>query len=118
MGAYDDVDTPLLKVTQHLLAFFSALETRQLRHGHWEASKTLRESFCVLRHQQRGGHQHRHLLAVLDSFKGSPHRNLSFAVTHIPTDQAIHRGTLFHISLNLINGNQLIRGFSVGKRLL
>ena len=72
----------------------------------------------MLRHQQRGGYQHRHLLAILDSFKGRPHRNLSFAVTHIPTNQAIHRHSLFHISLNLINGHQLIRGFSVGKRLL
>ena len=65
----------------------------------------------MLSHQQSCRNEHGYLLAVLDCLESSSHRNLSFSVTHISCQKAIHGYWLFHISFDFVYGCQLVWGF-------
>ena len=54
----------------------------------------------VLLGQQRGGHEHRHLVAGVDRLERRPHRHLGLAVAHVAAQQAVHRPRLAHVALD------------------
>ncbi len=65
--------------------------------------------------QDRGGDQHRYLLAVVDGFEGRPDGDLGLPVTDIATNQTIHGVRGLHVSFYRLNGLQLIRGLFIYK---
>ncbi len=73
-----------------------------------EAAHPLGERREVLGHQQRGGHQHGDLLALLDRLERGPHRDLGLAVADVAADQPVHRHGAAHVGLDLVDGAQLV----------
>ena len=67
----------------------------------------------MLLRQHRGGHQHRHLLAVHGGLEGGPHRHLGFAVAHVAANQAVHGLLRDHVRQHVVDGLQLVRGLLV-----
>ena len=63
----------------------SRLGTKRLseRDGHRVGREALLEGQQVLRREHRRGHQHGHLLAVLDGLEGGAHRDLGLAVADV-----------------------------------
>ena len=62
----------------------------------------------MLRDQQSGGNQHRNLFALLDGLEGCPEGNLGFAIAHITCKQSVHGNRALHVSLNLVDGGELV----------
>ena len=52
--------------------------------------QALLEGPAVLFHQDGGGGQDGHLLAVLNRLEGGPDRHLRLSVTHVPANQSVH----------------------------
>ena len=77
---------------------------------HGKACEPLGESFHVLSHEQRCRHDHRHLLAVLHGFERGTHRDLGLAVADVAAEKPVHRNRPLHVSLDLIDGGQLVEG--------
>ena len=73
-----------------------------------EAAHPLGERREVLLHQQRGRHQHGHLLAVLHRLEGRAHRDLGLAVADVAADQPVHRYDAAHVGLDLVDRAQLV----------
>ena len=69
----------------------------------------------VLLAQQRGGHEHRHLVAGIDRLERRPHRQLGLAVAHVAAQQPVHRPRQAHVVLDRIDGGQLVGRFVIGK---
>ena len=65
----------------------------------------------VLLAQQRGRHQHGHLVAGIDRLERRPHRQLRLAVAHVAAEQAVHRPRLAHVVLDGVDGGQLVGAF-------
>ena len=63
-------------------------------------------------------HQYGHLLGVARRLEGSTHSDLRLAKPHIATDQAVHRTSLFHVSLDVVGSLQLVRGILIEERSL
>ena len=62
----------------------------------------------MLLREQRGGHQHGHLLAVLHRLERRPHRDLGLAVADVAADQPVHRDGLLHVPLDLVDRGELV----------
>ena len=91
------------------------LEPAHGRHIDREPFEPFAEGLVMLLDQQRGGHEHGHLLAVLHGLEGRAQRDLSFAEPHIAADEAVHRYGLFHVGFNLVDGGELVGGFLIGE---
>ena len=91
------------------------LEPAHGRHIDREPFEPFAEGLVMLLDQQRGGHEHGHLLAVLHGLEGRAQRDLGFAEPHIAADQAIHRHGLFHVGFNFVDGGELVGGFLIGE---
>ena len=65
--------------------------------------------------QDRGGHQHGHLLLVHDGLERGPQRDLRLAVAHIAADQPVHGLGLLHVLLHLPHRLDLVRSLGVGE---
>ena len=72
----------------------------------------------MLLDEQRGRHEHGHLLGILHGLEGGTHGDLGFAKAHVAADEAIHRDRLLHIGLDLVDGGQLVGGLLVRERVL
>ena len=68
--------------------------------------------------QQRGGHQHGDLFAVLNRLERRAHRDLRLAVADVAADHSVHRYRLLHIGLDLGDRGELINGFGEAERVL
>jgi hypothetical protein len=62
----------------------SAIFTGHLREA-------VAEGLVVLLGQQRGGRQHRHLLAAVHGHEGGAQRHLGLAEADVAADQPVHR---------------------------
>src|SRR5690625_3302957 len=113
--ANDHVDVAFGNALPYLAGFLIGFETRKGCNVYGEAGVALRESLLMLLHEQRRGHQHRDLLTVLYSLERRAHRDLSFSVTDIATNEAVHGKFLFHVRFDLINCDELVRSFNIGK---
>ena len=65
----------------------------------------------VLFGEQRGGHQHRHLLAGLRGDERGAHRHFGLAEAHVAAHHAIHRLFAGEILQHLADGLGLVGGF-------
>ena len=83
-----------------------------------EAGHPLGEGLQMLVGQQRGGHQHRDLLAVLDRLERRPDRDLGLAVADVAADHPVHRHRFLHIRLDLGDRGELVDGFGEAERVL
>ena len=70
----------------------------------------------VLLAQQRGGHEHGHLVAGVDRLERRPHRQFGLSVAHVAAEQPVHRPRKAHVALDGVDGDQLVGGFVVGER--
>ena len=52
----------------------------------------------VLLGQDRGRHEHGHLVAGVDRLERRPHRHFGLAVADVAAQQAIHRPRLLHVA--------------------
>ena len=68
--------------------------------------------------QQRGRHQHDHLLAVLHGLERGADRDLGLAVADVAGDHPVHRDRLLHVGLDLVDGGQLVGRLGVGEGVL
>ena len=104
VGADDDVDRALGRSCSRVsLGLLRRLEPRQLPDLDRELGHPLGERVEVLLRQQRGRHQHRHLLAVLHRLERRPDRDLGLAVADVAADQPVHRDRLLHVGLDLVD---------------
>ena len=95
--------------------FFGGLKTAQTANCHWEAGKSRFEGVCVLTHQQSGGHQHGHLLAILNGFERCAHGDFGLAIANVAGEESIHRHLRLHVFLDLFDSCQLIWSFHIGE---
>ncbi len=118
VGAHDDVDAAGGQPLEDLLGLGGVLEAGELGHGDGEAGIALGEGLGMLGHQEGGGHQDGHLLAVLDGLEGGSHRDLGLAVADVAAHEAVHRLGLLHVGLDLVDGGELVGGLGVGEGVL
>ena len=98
--------------------FLGFLETAHRGHVDREALVALGERLEMLLDEQRGGHEHGHLFAVLHRLERGAHGDLRFAEAHVAADQAIHRARLLHVGLHLVDGGELVGGFLIWEGVL
>ncbi len=67
--------------------------------------------------EDRGRHQHQHLLAVVRRLERRPQRDLGLAVSHVTADQPVHQRHL-HVLLDRFDRLALVGGLSEGEALL
>ncbi len=65
--------------------------------------------------QQRGGHQHGHLLAGLHRHECRAHGDLGLAEAHVAADHAVHGALAGHVLAHGLDGVGLVGGFLEGK---
>ena len=118
VGADDDVRGAVSQLHQRLLRLLWSLEPGQLANVDGELAHPFGERVEVLLREQRGRHQYRHLLAVLDRLEGRPDRDLGLAVADVAADEPVHRYRLFHVRLDIFDRGQLVRRLGVGERVL
>jgi hypothetical protein len=68
-----------------------AAEARQALDADRPVGEAVGEVLVVLLGQQRGRHQHGHLLAGVDGDEGGAHRDLGLAEADVAADHAVHR---------------------------
>ena len=78
----------------------------------------LGEGLGVLLGEQRGGDEHRRLLAVLDGLEHGPHRHLGLAEPDVAAHQPVHGHVGLHVALDLVDGAQLVDGLGEGEGVL
>ena len=93
-------------------------EPAQHRHRHGEGREALAERDEVLLGEQRGGHQHRDLLALHHGLERRAQRDLRLAEPDVAADQAVHRLRPLHVALDLVDRRQLVAGLLVRERVL
>ena len=116
--ADDDVHRAFGKAFRGLFNLLGGLESAHLRHFHRESLIPLGERLVMLLHEQRGGHEHGDLLAVLHGLERGAHGDFGFAEAHVAADQAIHRHGLFHVGFHFVDGAQLVGRLLVRERVL
>ncbi|MNU90269.1 hypothetical protein D3C71_801300 [compost metagenome] len=109
--ADDHVDGAFGHLLQLGLDFLGALEARQHFHLERVIGETVAEVAVVLFGQQRGRHQHRHLLATAGGGKGRTHGDFGLAEAHVAADHAVHRLTGLQVAQRGFDGGELIGGF-------
>ena len=90
-------------------------EAAEHLHTHREFAQALADGAKVLLGQDGRRHQHGHLFAVENRFKGRPDRHFGLAIADIATDQAVHRTRRFHVLLDRFNGLELVKRLFVGE---
>ena len=72
----------------------------------------------MLLHQNRGGCEHRRLLAAHHGLEDRAQGHLGLAVAHVAAQQAVHDLGLLHVALDVLDGGQLVRRLLVGEVVL
>ena len=110
-----DIDLTVGNLLQNSALLLRRTKAVQQANLYTEIAHALLEGNIMLLCQHCCRCQHRHLLTVKHSLKGSTQGHLSFAVAYITAQQTLHRLRLFHISLDFGNRLQLVRCFLVRK---
>ena len=118
MCADDQVDLARGQPSLDLLGLLRRREARERADAHGEARVALGESLRVLGDQQSRGHEDGGLVAVLDGLEGGAHGDLGLAVADVAGEQAVHGNGLFHVGLDLVDGDELVGGLHVGEGIL
>ncbi len=107
VGSDDDVDLARGDPSATLRAWAAVRNARAPRPAR-ETGEPLRKRLVVLLGQQRGGDQHGDLSAVLDRLERRPQRDLGLAEPDVAADQTVHRHRGFHVTLDRLDGAQLV----------
>ena len=118
VGADDDVDRPVGQAVGDRPGFGRRQETGEHLHPDGVIGEALAEVLQVLGGEQRGRHQHRHLLAVLDGLERGPHGHLGLAEPDVPAHEAVHGHGRLHVRLYVDDRLQLVGRLLVGEGLL
>ena len=110
VGADHDVDAALGEAVDDLARLLVGLEPRQALEVDGEAAHPLGEGRVVLGDEQGGGHEHGHLLALLDRLERGTDGDLGLAVADVAADQPVHRDGAAHVGLDLVDGAELVGG--------
>jgi len=116
VGADYDIDRPGLEALQNLCLLAARGKTRKRRDFEWKLGHSLAEVAAMLLAQNRGGHQHGHLVAGVDGLERGSHGHLGFAVPHVAAKQPVHRPRLRHVLFDRLDGDELIRRFVIEER--
>ena len=101
-----------------LLDLLGLLEAAHRGHVDGESLIAFGERLVMLLNQQRGGHEHGDLLAVLHRLERGSHGDLGFAEADVAADQAVHGPWLLHVGLHVVDGGELVGGLLVRERVL
>ena len=118
VGADDQVDFARGQPSLDLLGFLRGREARERADAHGEAGVALGKGLRVLGDQQGRRHEDGGLIAVLDGLEGGSHRDFGLAVADVAREQAVHGHGLFHVSLDLVDRDELVGGLDVGEGIL
>ena len=89
--ADDHVELAGVQVVENLLLLALAAEAAEHVDADRKAGKPLAQGLLVLKREDRGGCQKRHLFAVHHRFERCAHRHFRLAVPDVAAEQAIHR---------------------------
>ena len=87
----DDVHRAALDAFERRLRFLAGAEARQRFDAHRPVREPIAEVRDVLLREQRGRHEHGHLLARLHGDERRAHRDFGLAEADVAADDAIHR---------------------------
>ena len=79
-------------------------------------AQALGERPVVLLREDRGGHEHHHLLAGVGGLEGGAQRDLRLAVADVSTDETVHRALGFHVGLDELDRLPLVGRLGVRER--
>ena len=82
---------PSRQALQRSLRLLAGAEARQALDPHRPVGEAVAEVLVVLLREQRGRHQHHHLLAALHRREGGAHGDLGLAEADVAADQPVHR---------------------------
>ena len=100
------------------LGFLRGREARQGTNAHGETGVALGEGLGVLGDQQGRGHEDRNLVAVLDGLERRAYGDFGLSVADVAGEEAVHGHGLFHVSLDLVDGDELVGSLDVGEGIL
>jgi hypothetical protein len=83
---------------EHLALLLRRAEAGERLDADGEAGEPLGEAAQVLLGEDRGRHEHRHLLAVLHRLERGADRDLGLAVADVAADQPVHRPDRLHVA--------------------
>ncbi len=101
---------PWASSARMLLLLRRRLEAAQDPHLQRVVGQASAEGVVVLLRQDRGGHQHGHLLAVHGRLERGPQRHLGLAVAHVAADEPVHGLIRGHVGQDVLDGLDLVRG--------
>ncbi len=118
MGADHDVDLAGRDAVDDALGLARREEAGEHLDPDRVRGHAIAERREVLLREQRRGHEHADLHAVLHRLEGGTDRDLGLAEADIAAHEAIHRRVVLHVGLHVGDRLQLIGRLDVRKRLL
>ena len=70
----------------------------------------------MLKRQNGGGHQHGHLLAIINRLKSRANGHFGFSEANVATDQTVHGAFSLHVFFYVFGGRALVRRVLINKR--
>ena len=90
-------------------------EARDVLDRERVVAQALGEGAEVLLGEDRGRHEHQHLLAGVGGLEGGAQRDLRLAVADVAADQPVHRALGLHVPLDLLDRLALVARLRVGE---
>ena len=118
VGADEYVDLARSQFLADLAGLFGRFRAVEILHPHGEVAQTLHERAVVLQGENRGGNQHRHLLAVDGGLECGTYGDLGLTEAHVAAHQTVHRLLRLHIPLHGLDGTLLVGCFLPAERSL
>ena len=115
MRTDDDVYFPGFQIFFDGIDFFGRPQTGDKFNATRKIFQTGSKGVVMLQTKNRGRNQYSHLFAVTNGFEGGPNGNFRFSEAYIPTDEPIHRTSIFHVTLDGPDRFILIGGIFVYK---
>ena len=115
VGADQDVDLAGLEVGEHRFHLGRLAQAGDALDPERQVGEALAEGAEVLLGEDRGRHQHHHLLAVGGRLDRGPQRDLGLAEADVAADQPVHRPLGLHVALHRLDRLQLVGGLAVGE---
>ena len=106
---------PASKSREHRFDLGRRAQPRDALDPEREVGEPLAEGAEVLLGEDRGRHQHHHLLAVGGGLDRGAQRHLGLAEADVAADQAVHRPLRFHVALDRLDRLDLVGGLAVGE---
>ena len=116
MGADEYVYLAFFQAFPDVGEFLCRAQAAHVVYGAGEVLQALGESGVVLQRKDGGGHQDCSLLAVHCCLERRTYGYFSLSEPHVAAYQAVHGAGAFHIPLDCLGGELLIRGVFIHER--